>query len=122
MVALGRAVRRELVDRQRRRETARQRLLASRPSEVLARRRQELAEWRRRLPAAALQHLADVRHHLTRLNAALRLLSPENILDRGYSITFEASSGRVVRSPDEVSTGDPLRTRLKGGTVESVVT
>lgn len=120
--ALVRNLRRELLERARRNQVLQQRLQAARPSAMLARRRREWAEWRRRLPAAALQQLRALRHEWMQRDSALRLLSPENVLDRGYSITFDATSGRVVRNAGEVTTGDRLRTRLKGGEVESEVT
>lgn len=118
---LERSLRRRMEEMRLRGERARQRLLASRPAAVLDRRQRELADWRRRLPAAARLGLGNSRHPMTRLIASLRLLSPENVLERGYSITFQADSGRVVRAPAEVAPGDRLRTRLKGGEVESVV-
>jgi exodeoxyribonuclease VII large subunit len=54
--------------------------------------------------------------------ARLRLLSPQNVLDRGYSLTFDAETGRVVRDAAWVRAGDRLRTRLRRGEVTSVAT
>ncbi len=50
----------------------------------------------------------------------LSLLNPYAILGRGYSITTDAA-GHVVRSADDVKTGDRLTTRLGDGVVESQV-
>lgn len=52
----------------------------------------------------------------------LRLLSPQNVLDRGYSLTFDADTGTLVRSADALSPGSRLRTRLASGEVSSQVT
>ena len=54
-------------------------------------------------------------------SAKLRLLSPYSVLERGYSITLDAS-GAVVRSADTVKPGDELITRLQDGSVTSQVT
>ena len=51
----------------------------------------------------------------------LRLLGPENVLARGYSITCDAESGKVIRSAGQVKSGQPLRTRLVDGEIDSTV-
>lgn len=58
---------------------------------------------------------------LTGAEARLRLLSPENVLARGFSITTDAATGRVIRAAQEVGAGQKLQTRLKSGEVRSVV-
>jgi exodeoxyribonuclease VII large subunit len=45
----------------------------------------------------------------------LRLLGPESVLSRGYSITLDAESGRVIRDPARVRKGARLRTRVEKG-------
>ena len=52
--------------------------------------------------------------------ACLRLLSPGNVLERGYSITMDAASGKILRSAAEVSDGQALRTQLNRGTLISI--
>ncbi|MDR3709001.1 MAG: exodeoxyribonuclease VII large subunit [Capsulimonadaceae bacterium] len=56
---------------------------------------------------------------LKHLDTAIRLLDPENVLRRGYSITFH--DGHAVRGLDGVAPGDLLTTRVFGGTIESQV-
>ena len=51
----------------------------------------------------------------------LRLLSPKAVLDRGFSITIDAATRKIVRSPQEVSEGAVLRSILAGGEICSVV-
>ncbi|MBN8248400.1 MAG: exodeoxyribonuclease VII large subunit, partial [Verrucomicrobia bacterium] len=92
-----------------------------RPSAVLARWRRDLADWRRRLPRAAAQDLGIRRPRVARLAAGLRMLSPEQVLQRGYSITLDAATGTVVRSPSEVGPGRRLQTRVRDGEIGSVV-
>jgi exodeoxyribonuclease VII large subunit len=53
------------------------------------------------------------------LEARLRLLGPEQVLSRGYSITMDAATGKVLRDAATVKQGQRLRTRLKTGEVVS---
>ena len=52
---------------------------------------------------------------------SLEMASPERILRLGFSITTNAK-GHVVRSPEEVKTGETVRTMLEHGSIASVVT
>ena len=53
------------------------------------------------------------------LETRLRLLGPEQVLARGYSITTDAQTGKVLREANEVKGGQRLKTRLKAGEVFS---
>jgi exodeoxyribonuclease VII large subunit len=59
---------------------------------------------------------------LAKSASGLRLLSPQQVLERGYSITLDAATGRVIRTAAEVLPGQPLTTRLAAGQIESTVT
>ena len=54
--------------------------------------------------------------------AAIRLneRSPYQLLERGYAIAYD-SSGKVLRSPDQVATGDDISVRLARGQVDATV-
>ena len=54
------------------------------------------------------------------VDARLGALNPLAVLGRGYSITSDARTGRIVRRADEVRPGDRLTTRTAEGEVESV--
>lgn len=54
---------------------------------------------------------------LEALGDKVRLLSPENVLARGYSMTL--CRGRVVRRADDVAPGEVLVTRLHDGEISS---
>ncbi|NBP25532.1 MAG: hypothetical protein EBU81_13485 [Proteobacteria bacterium] len=56
------------------------------------------------------------------LVSRLKLLSPQNVLDRGYSLTFDADTGALVRQAQGLVPGRRLQTRLQSGEVSSVVT
>ncbi len=88
-----------------------------------------LRERRHRLTQAALhlQRLKPVAQlalrceHLGALIDRLRLLSPDNVLARGYSITTDAATGKVVRRAEQAKPGQRLSTRVQHGKIESVV-
>ena len=61
------------------------------------------------------------REQLAALTSRLRLLSPENVLARGYSITTDAATGKVIRRAEQAKAGQTLRTRVQDGEIESVV-
>ncbi len=63
-----------------------------------------------------------MRHHCEELKTRLRLLGPEQVLARGYSITFDAATGKIIGSARETRPGQELKTRLKTGEVRSIVT
>ena len=97
------------------------RIVALKPANAIQRRRADVEELRRRLLNAAKTGLIAPRTDVARLSEALRLLSPLNVLERGYSITLDAATGAVVRSAKAAPTGRLLRTRLAQGEIESVV-
>lgn len=67
--------------------------------------------------ASALQE-ESVR--VDRLSRQVRLLDPQRLLERGYTLTY-ADSGRPLRSAREPATGDRIETRFADGRVVSVV-
>jgi exodeoxyribonuclease VII large subunit len=93
---------------------------AHRPDQVLAMRRQQLGEWEGRLRRAIEEQIRGRRQAVERMEELVVLLSPEATLQRGYSIALNAE-GKAVRSVAEVEEGMPLLTRLRDGSVESVV-
>lgn len=68
-----------------------------------------------------LAQLAVRREQLAALTSRLRLLSPDNVLARGYSITTDAATGKVIRRAEQARPGQTLRTRVQHGEVESIV-
>ena len=57
---------------------------------------------------------------LQRIDSAATLLSPENTLKRGYSIT--TIDGKILKSSEKVGKGAKIRTRLFDGEIDSIVT
>jgi exodeoxyribonuclease VII large subunit len=99
----------------------RQRMMRVRPEQLLYRHRQKLGELSRRVREQARQQLEHHQSGFAQLEARLRLLSPTNVLERGYSITTDAATGKVIRGATETRSGQRLKTRLKKGEIRSVV-
>jgi len=97
------------------------RLLRLKPSKTLDLKR---AEWLRvhgQFLESIDQLLEARRARLERAQERLRLLSPQCVLERGYSITLDAETGEPIRSVNEATQQRRLRTRLADGEFESVV-
>ena len=97
------------------------RLSRVRPALILRQRRVLLDQVGRRLIEHARHRLSDARNRLMPLEARLRLLGPEQVLARGYSITLDDQTGRVLRDAKTVNPGQRIRTRLHHGDVRSRV-
>ncbi len=59
------------------------------------------------------------REALRQLEKRLHALGPEQVLARGYSITTDATNGKVLRDATKVRAGQKLKTRLAKGEVLS---
>jgi exodeoxyribonuclease VII large subunit len=97
-----------------------ERLSRVRPAQVLRQRREVLSLAQQRLQEQAHHRVRESRNRLETLTARLRLLGPEQVLARGYSITRDAETGRVLREAAAVKPGQRLTTRLQVGEVSSV--
>jgi exodeoxyribonuclease VII large subunit len=64
--------------------------------------------------------LRNAQSRFANLESRQRLLGPEQVLARGYSITTDEATGKFLRDAEEVKHGQRLRTRLKTGEVRSV--
>jgi exodeoxyribonuclease VII large subunit len=95
------------------------RLLRVRPAQLLRHRRESLVVNQRRLRESAHIHLQNGRSRFEATEARLRLLGPEQVLSRGYSITMDAATGKVIRRATDVKSGQHLRTRVKEGEISS---
>jgi exodeoxyribonuclease VII large subunit len=112
---------------ERRLELARQRVdqLATRPALRRPLQRihdleQRLDDTAERLERAANHYLIQAGAQLASLAAQLETLSPLNVLTRGYSLT-RTTSGKLVRSPNDVKPGEVLVTRVAAGEIVSRV-
>jgi exodeoxyribonuclease VII large subunit len=99
----------------------RQRLARVKPSIVIKQLRQTARQLARRFGDAARQRWKDHLGQLKALEGRLQLLSPEGVLNRGYSITTDAATGKILRSAKGAKSGQKIRTRLKNGSIGSIV-
>ena len=96
------------------------RLLGAEMSASCALAKQRVSALSEALSAALRLSLQKAESSLETLSSKLALLSPYSVLERGYSLTTDAS-GAVVFDADSLKAGDRIRTRLRHGEVESVV-
>jgi exodeoxyribonuclease VII large subunit len=120
--ALRRAAARSVQTLRRLLETRRQRMLAQRPRMRVRAGQQVLLRLRSALTVLPRRELQRRRQRLEGLLARLRLLSPQNVLNRGYSLTLDAETGALVRDTQGLVPGRRLQTRLQAGEFFSVVT
>lgn len=97
-----------------------ERLLRVHPELVVRHRRQQVAQLAARLHERKGHRLDRAAQCLTRLVDRLRLLGPANVLARGYSITQNLKSKKVIRSVKDAPSGTRLSTQLFDGSVESM--
>jgi exodeoxyribonuclease VII large subunit len=97
------------------------RLMLQSPVSAIAARRAQLAALVAR-SRTSVGHDFDVLDE--RLNARtlqLRALNPLAVLERGFSVSWRADDGAVVKHIRDVAGGARLRTRVTDGTFDSVV-
>lgn len=119
--ALVRHARRQLRDQQTRQRHATARLWRMRPIRQFAERREALARAAQQTTRLVRQRLEQRRARLENLLARHRLLGPESVLARGYSITLDAVTGALLREARATRPGQRLNTRLRSGEVVSIV-
>ena len=71
------------------------------------------------LPHLAQRLMTEAHHSLERIQLKLEGYDPQLLLQRGYSITLY--NGQIVKSPQDVKSGDEIETRLKQGTIKSII-
>jgi exodeoxyribonuclease VII large subunit len=97
------------------------RLRQVRPKQLLKQRRELLKTSQRRLRELARAQFKSCKSSLETTEAHLRLLGPEQVLSRGYSITMDAASGKIIRHARDAKRGQSLKTRVKEGEIYSKV-
>lgn len=82
--------------------------------------RNTLALLRDRIRNSVPIQLERAKHKLETLEKVVELVSPDNILRKGYSLTLH--NGRVVKDIGELHRGDRIETLFRDGKAESLVT
>ncbi|MET0299243.1 MAG: exodeoxyribonuclease VII large subunit [Flavitalea sp.] len=86
---------------------------------VFSKDKQMILEKTNRLGETAKQLMRNASRDLTNTEKLVHILSPQQVLKRGYSIT--TVNGKLAKSVDEVRPGDRLRTTLADGSVDAIV-
>jgi exodeoxyribonuclease VII large subunit len=120
---LGDALRSIVAQAQKQVQDCQQQVARIEPHRLLGRMMVELNELTGRGLAAVTRVLSRRTLEITAGENRLAALNPKSVLNRGYSITVNKQTGRVVRSLDDVQIDDSLVTELAGENfVESRVT
>ena len=97
------------------------RLRQVRPKQLLQQRREVLKMAQHRLRELARVRFKDLKSSLATAESRLQLLGPEQVLSRGYSITMDAASGKIIRRAKDAKVKQRLRTRVSDGEIISHV-
>jgi len=121
--SLGDAVRTILLGARRRIQDYQDQVAKIEPHRLLGRKMVELNEWKGRSLAAMTKVLNRRELEITARENRLAALNPKSVLSRGYSITVNQQTGRVVRTVDDVQLNDLVTTELANDNrIESRVT
>jgi exodeoxyribonuclease VII large subunit len=73
------------------------------------------------IQAGVARALTQHRSHVESLSRALQLLHPARVLERGYAIVTDRSSGRPVKDASETTTGDLISIDFHDGRIDARV-
>lgn len=79
----------------------------------------QLKQYQQLLKIETLETIRTEKRNLNSIQEKLRLVDPQNIIKRGYSLSL--INGKIVKSVGQVKEGDRLETRLSDGMLESTV-
>jgi exodeoxyribonuclease VII large subunit len=96
-----------------------ERLLRVRPGVLLKQRREVLRQETERLNEQTRHRIRELKNRLGTIETRLRLLGPDQVLARGYSITMDAETGKVLREAKATQKGNKIKTKLKTGEIIS---
>jgi exodeoxyribonuclease VII large subunit len=114
-IRMAQALKRELNRRRQKLEDISSKRVLTSPLNYIEDRRVALDHLQHRLTAAETNRISAGRNRFTGFAAKLDALSPLKVLGRGYSIA--AKDGKVIKSGEDVKTGDKIRLRLKKDTI-----
>ncbi|QEG35025.1 exodeoxyribonuclease VII large subunit [Bythopirellula goksoeyrii] len=93
----------------------------ARPEDGIQNLSRQVDECSLRLQTAIKSSLRDQESHLTTLSGKLSSLSPLAVLGRGYSLTQDQATKRLITSAKQLKKGQAVVTRLAEGAVISTV-
>lgn len=98
------------------------RLNAKAPAQLLAKQHHHRQQLEARLHQAIQRKLEHSQSSFALQASRLNSVSPLNTLQRGYSITQDATSGAVIQSVQQVSREQRINVRLQDGSIDAIVT
>jgi len=78
-----------------------------------------LKQYQKLIKIRSLESIRTEKKNINLIQEKLRLIDPQNILKRGYSLTL--MNGKILKSAQLVKEGDRLETQLRDGKIESTV-
>ncbi|HBU59667.1 MAG TPA: hypothetical protein DEB48_07485, partial [Verrucomicrobiales bacterium] len=81
----------------------------------------ELEQQKRQFNDRAKRRMEQLKRDVEAFNDRLRLLDPKNIVSRGYSITTDAKTGRILRSAKKTHSGQTIITQMSDGDIKSTI-
>ena len=90
-----------------------------RPADLFLLWSQRVDETVERMTRAVEQELRHETQRVQGINDRLVALSPDHVLQRGYSITRKVGNPKALRASGQVNAGEKLETRLADGTIIS---
>jgi exodeoxyribonuclease VII large subunit len=119
--SIARCVRQAVKEFRYRQQHAAAQVTRVRLTQHIFQRRQTVQQQQQRLRDLLAHQLRHVRHRFSSAQDGLRLLGPQQVLARGYSITMDEATGKILRNADDAKTGQKLKTKLSNGEVGSRV-
>jgi exodeoxyribonuclease VII large subunit len=91
------------------------------PRNIIALQRAHVTAMQARLQRAMQIHLRRQADRIAGLSVHLEAISPQRVLERGYTVTRLKKTGVILRSSSQLKPGDLMVTRFQDGEVESTV-
>ncbi len=93
----------------------------ARPADGVRHLSRQVDDFASRLDGAARVLLRDQQSRVGAISGKLDTLSPLSVLGRGYSLTTDEKSNRLIADAEQLQPGQQLRTRFAKGTVLSTI-
>lgn len=117
---------REIIREVHRRVIREQSKLRTYPESISRKVRQDLKTGRRELQtqssslhSLSLQHLKSNKKRIENIQTIIKILHPDNVLKRGYSISMK--NGKAIKDVTGLQKGDVVTTKVYNGTFESEI-
>lgn len=91
------------------------------PQDRIRQYRLQLDDMQRQLQGHKIRIIDEPRNRITRLQSQLKVLNPEAVLARGYSITTRIRDGQTIVNASDVEPGEKIHVRVHRGGIEGVV-